>query len=190
MRAGQRGFTHVSDHARHALEACRSPRVSAHGWPVTKRPFHSTCAERAGKNVLNTPIGRLLKPGGALSTKGSSQSYQVRRMWSAPEVTVSTAVDRGSPARPNSAVITGMFVSANAGNSNVSIVRWSQRVTATLSLKMRIEKASRYIKLEQLALSPQCGFSTSANEHIGMTEAQEKAKLARIVEVARDVWGG
>jgi methionine synthase II (cobalamin-independent) len=57
-------------------------------------------------------------------------------------------------------------------------------------LRMRIEKASRYIKLDQLALSPQCGFSTSASEHIGMTEAQEKAKLARIVEVAREVWGG
>src|SRR5688572_756090 len=88
-----RGFTQVSDHARHALEAGRSPRVSAHGWPVAKRPFHSTCADRAGKNVLKTPIGRLLKPGGALSTKGSMQSYQVSRIRSAPEITVSTAVE-------------------------------------------------------------------------------------------------
>jgi 5-methyltetrahydropteroyltriglutamate--homocysteine methyltransferase len=56
-------------------------------------------------------------------------------------------------------------------------------------LKQRIEAASRYLSLEQLALSPQCGFSTSANEHLGMSEAQEKAKLTRIVEVARDVWG-
>src|SRR5437867_11843906 len=133
-----RGLIHVSDHAKHALEACRSPRVSAQGWPVATRPFHSTCAERAGKNVLNTPIGRLLKPGGALSTNGSMQSYQVRRIRSAPETTVSTAVERGSPERPNSAVITGALVSANAGNSNVSIVRWSQRATAALSLKMRV----------------------------------------------------
>jgi 5-methyltetrahydropteroyltriglutamate--homocysteine methyltransferase len=56
-------------------------------------------------------------------------------------------------------------------------------------LKRRIEEASRYLSLEQLALSPQCGFSTSASEHLGMSEAQEKAKLTRIVEVARDVWG-
>jgi 5-methyltetrahydropteroyltriglutamate--homocysteine methyltransferase len=56
-------------------------------------------------------------------------------------------------------------------------------------LKRRLEEASHYISLEQLALSPQCGFSTSASEHLGMSEAQEKAKLARIVEVARDVWG-
>jgi 5-methyltetrahydropteroyltriglutamate--homocysteine methyltransferase len=57
------------------------------------------------------------------------------------------------------------------------------------ALKRRIEEASRYIKLEQLALSPQCGFATSASEHIGVTEEMERAKLALIVEVARAVWG-
>jgi methionine synthase II (cobalamin-independent) len=56
-------------------------------------------------------------------------------------------------------------------------------------LKRRIEEASRYVKREQLALSPQCGFSTSAAEHIGVSEEMERAKLARIVEVAREVWG-
>jgi methionine synthase II (cobalamin-independent) len=57
-------------------------------------------------------------------------------------------------------------------------------------LKRRIEEASRHIAVDQLALSPQCGFSTSASEHVGVTEEMEKAKLARIVEVAREVWGG
>jgi 5-methyltetrahydropteroyltriglutamate--homocysteine methyltransferase len=56
-------------------------------------------------------------------------------------------------------------------------------------LERRIEDASRYIRLEQLGLSPQCGFSTSAAEHVAVTEAVEKAKLARVVEVARRVWG-
>jgi 5-methyltetrahydropteroyltriglutamate--homocysteine methyltransferase len=56
-------------------------------------------------------------------------------------------------------------------------------------LKRRIAEASRYVRLEQLALSPQCGFSTSASEHIAVTEPIEKLKLARIVEVAQDVWG-
>jgi 5-methyltetrahydropteroyltriglutamate--homocysteine methyltransferase len=56
-------------------------------------------------------------------------------------------------------------------------------------LERRIEEASRYIKLEQLGLSPQCGFSTSAAEHVAVTEEVEKAKLARVVEVARRVWG-
>ena len=47
----------------------------------------------------------------------------------------------------------------------------------------------RYVRLHQLALSPQCGFSTSASEHVGVSEEMERAKLARIVEVAREVWG-
>src|SRR5205814_9575360 len=123
-----------SDNANQALEAWRSPRISAHGWPVATRPFHSTWAERAGKNVLNTPIGRWLKPGGALSTNGSMQSNQVNLIRSGPAITVSTAVERGSPARPNSAAITGRFGSANAGESSVSIVRGSHRATAALSL--------------------------------------------------------
>ena len=57
-------------------------------------------------------------------------------------------------------------------------------------LKRRIEEASRHIDIDQLALSPQCGFSTSATEHVGVTQEMEEAKLARIVEVAREVWGG
>jgi len=56
-------------------------------------------------------------------------------------------------------------------------------------LEQRIEEASRYIKLEQLGLSPQCGFATSAAEHVTVTEHVERAKLARVVEVARQVWG-
>jgi 5-methyltetrahydropteroyltriglutamate--homocysteine methyltransferase len=56
-------------------------------------------------------------------------------------------------------------------------------------LRRRIEEASRYVKLEQLGVSPQCGFSTSAAEHVAVNEQIEKAKLARVVEVARQVWG-
>jgi 5-methyltetrahydropteroyltriglutamate--homocysteine methyltransferase len=56
-------------------------------------------------------------------------------------------------------------------------------------LKRRIEEASRYLKLDQLALSPQCGFSTSANENVGVSAEMQQAKLVRVVEVSREVWG-
>jgi len=56
-------------------------------------------------------------------------------------------------------------------------------------LKRRIEEAGRFIALDQLALSPQCGFSTSADQPDAVSYEMEKAKLARIVEVAREVWG-
>jgi 5-methyltetrahydropteroyltriglutamate--homocysteine methyltransferase len=55
-------------------------------------------------------------------------------------------------------------------------------------LKRRIEEASRYIDVDQLCLSPQCGFSSTV-EGNELSYDQEVAKLRRIVEVAADVWG-
>jgi 5-methyltetrahydropteroyltriglutamate--homocysteine methyltransferase len=55
-------------------------------------------------------------------------------------------------------------------------------------LKRRIDQAAKYLPLEQLALSPQCGFA-STEEGNTLTEDQQWAKLALCVEVARDVWG-
>jgi 5-methyltetrahydropteroyltriglutamate--homocysteine methyltransferase len=55
-------------------------------------------------------------------------------------------------------------------------------------LKRRIDQAAKYLPLEQLALSPQCGFA-STEEGNTLTEDQQWAKLALCVEVAREVWG-
>lgn len=55
-------------------------------------------------------------------------------------------------------------------------------------LKRRIEEASRYVPLEQLCLSPQCGFSSTV-EGNNLTAEQQWEKLRLIVDVARDVWG-
>jgi len=52
----------------------------------------------------------------------------------------------------------------------------------------RIEEASRYIDLDQLALSPQCGFSSTVHGNDIATE-QQTAKLKLVVDVAREVWG-
>ncbi len=57
-------------------------------------------------------------------------------------------------------------------------------------LKERIEEASKCPSAsDQLGLSPQCGFSTSASERAEMTIEVEKAKLSRVVDVAKQVWG-
>ncbi len=55
-------------------------------------------------------------------------------------------------------------------------------------LKRRIDEASRYIPLDQLCLSPQCGFSSTVEGNV-LTYEEEVAKLRLIVEVAADVWG-
>jgi 5-methyltetrahydropteroyltriglutamate--homocysteine methyltransferase len=55
-------------------------------------------------------------------------------------------------------------------------------------LKSRIDEAARYIDLDQLSLSPQCGFASST-EGNRLTEDQQMAKLRLVVEVADEVWG-
>jgi 5-methyltetrahydropteroyltriglutamate--homocysteine methyltransferase len=55
-------------------------------------------------------------------------------------------------------------------------------------LKRRIDEASRYVPLEQLCLSPQCGFSSTVEGNV-LTHDEQRAKLELIVQVAADVWG-
>jgi methionine synthase II (cobalamin-independent) len=55
-------------------------------------------------------------------------------------------------------------------------------------LKRRIEEASRYISVEQLCLSPQCGFSSTV-EGNALSPAEQEAKLRLVVDVAEEVWG-
>ena len=55
-------------------------------------------------------------------------------------------------------------------------------------LMRRIEEASRFIPVEQLAISPQCGF---ASTHHGnkLTMDDQKRKLELVVDLAQDIWG-
>jgi 5-methyltetrahydropteroyltriglutamate--homocysteine methyltransferase len=55
-------------------------------------------------------------------------------------------------------------------------------------LKRRIDEAARYVPLEQLCLSPQCGFSSTVDGN-ALTIEEEEAKLRLVVETAREVWG-
>jgi 5-methyltetrahydropteroyltriglutamate--homocysteine methyltransferase len=55
-------------------------------------------------------------------------------------------------------------------------------------LKRKIEAASRYVALEDLSISPQCGFA-SHQKGSGLTFAEQEAKLRLVVETAREVWG-
>jgi 5-methyltetrahydropteroyltriglutamate--homocysteine methyltransferase len=55
-------------------------------------------------------------------------------------------------------------------------------------LKRRIEEASRHVPLDQLCLSPQCGFSSTVDGN-DLTIDEQLAKLRLVVEVADEVWG-
>jgi len=54
-------------------------------------------------------------------------------------------------------------------------------------IKRRLDEASKYASLDQLCLSPQCGFASTEEGNV-LTEAQQWAKLAMIVDISREVW--
>ncbi|HZQ11240.1 MAG TPA: 5-methyltetrahydropteroyltriglutamate--homocysteine S-methyltransferase [Pseudolabrys sp.] len=62
------------------------------------------------------------------------------------------------------------------------------RLEAKDDIRRRIDEAAKYISLDQLCLSPQCGFA-STEEGNTLAEDEQWAKLAMIVELAKDVWG-
>src|SRR5437762_1993683 len=64
----------------------------------------------------------------------------------------------------------------------------TSRLEDETELLRRIEAAARFAPLEQLCLSPQCGFASSIKGN-PLTHADQEAKLRRVVEVAGRVWG-
>jgi 5-methyltetrahydropteroyltriglutamate--homocysteine methyltransferase len=56
------------------------------------------------------------------------------------------------------------------------------------TVKRRVEEAAKFAPLEQLALSPQCGFASTEEGNI-LTEEQQWAKMREVVELADEIWG-
>ena len=64
----------------------------------------------------------------------------------------------------------------------------SGRLESKDDIKRRIEQAAKFVSLEQLCLSPQCGFASTEEGNI-LAEDEQWAKLRMIVELAEEVWG-
>jgi len=64
----------------------------------------------------------------------------------------------------------------------------SGRLESKDELKRRIDQASKFVPLEQLCLSPQCGFASTEEGNI-LAEDEQWAKLKMIVEISEEVWG-
>ena len=62
------------------------------------------------------------------------------------------------------------------------------RLESRDDLKRRIDEAAKYVPLEQLCLSPQCGFSSTVHGNDVAVEEQA-AKIRLVTETAREVWG-
>jgi 5-methyltetrahydropteroyltriglutamate--homocysteine methyltransferase len=64
----------------------------------------------------------------------------------------------------------------------------SGRLEPRADIKKRIEEATKYVALDQLCLSPQCGFASTEEGNV-LAEDEQWAKLKMIVELAQEVWG-
>ena len=64
----------------------------------------------------------------------------------------------------------------------------SGRLESKDDIKRRIDQAAKFVPLDQLCLSPQCGFASTEEGNL-LAEDEQWAKLRRIVEVAEEVWG-
>jgi 5-methyltetrahydropteroyltriglutamate--homocysteine methyltransferase len=62
------------------------------------------------------------------------------------------------------------------------------RIESKDLLKRRVEQASKFVPLEDLCISPQCGFASSETGN-KLTEDDQRRKLELVAEVARDIWG-
>ena len=66
----------------------------------------------------------------------------------------------------------------------------TNRLESKDDLLRRIDEASKFISVDQLAIGPQCGFQSAANrDGVNMTIDDQRRKMELIVEVAREVWG-
>ena len=64
----------------------------------------------------------------------------------------------------------------------------SGRLEPKDDIKRRIDEATKYVALDQLCLSPQCGFASTEEGNV-LAEEEQWAKLRMIVELAEEVWG-
>jgi 5-methyltetrahydropteroyltriglutamate--homocysteine methyltransferase len=63
----------------------------------------------------------------------------------------------------------------------------SAQLESVDDIRRRVDEAAKFAPLEQLALSPQCGFASSIGGN-PMSESEQEAKLARLVEAAGAIW--
>jgi len=55
-------------------------------------------------------------------------------------------------------------------------------------LRRRIDEAAKFVDIDQLCLSPQCGFASTEDGNV-LAEEEQWAKLRMIVDLAKEVWG-
>ena len=103
-------------------------------------------------------------------------------------------LERGAPSRDccslgNAGFIVPSHIIPLVAPGMVSMgFRMMRSPESPLYIKRRIDEASKYVPLDQLCLSPQCGFASTEEGNV-LAEDEQWAKLRMIVELADEVWG-
>ena len=153
--------------------------------------LHLTFIERLNQVIAHRP------PGMAITTHTCRGNY--RSSWAA-----TGGYDRVAEALFNDLAVDGFFIEyddeRSGGFEPLRFVPPGKMVVLGLvttkrgeletrdEIKRRIEQASRFVDLDQICLSPQCGFASTA-EGNDLTYEEQVAKLRLVVEVAQEVWG-
>jgi methionine synthase II (cobalamin-independent) len=74
------------------------------------------------------------------------------------------------------------------GSSQVTTATPKITIPSPSMVHFRVEEASKYVDIDRLCLSPQCGFASTV-EGNALTIDEERAKLELVVETAEEIWG-
>ena len=177
-------LAYLNDPAQRAEFDARGERRRRTSTSPTSRTINRALADRPAGMAVTTHMCR----GNFRSSLGRRGRLRLRRRG---------AVRRAGGRRRSSwsTTTSARAASSRCGScpaASSSCSAWSRPSARELEskddLKRRIEEAARYIDLDQLCLSPQCGFS-STKEGNSLTFDEQRAKLALVVETAEEVWG-
>jgi 5-methyltetrahydropteroyltriglutamate--homocysteine methyltransferase len=116
---------------------------------------------------------------GATAAHRARRSLRVHRVAHPPGATIDTRTNDKSEAADSpkgKSVILGLVTSKRPALESKD------------ELKRRVDEAARFVPIEQICLSPQCGFASTV-EGNAVTEKDQWAKLRLVVETAREIWG-
>ena len=197
---------------RRAASRCTTPVAATCSWTTPTSPICATrrCARRRARGATIRTNCRAATPGSSTRWSRTSRAGMLLAMHLCRGNFKSTFAASGDYEPVAEALLSEMDIDAyfleydDARSGDFRPLRFLQKgKTAVLglittkvgqledrdALKRRIDEAAKYAPLEQLALSPQCGFASSA-EGNDISWDNQRRKLELVVSLAREVWGG
>ena len=147
---------------------------------------HAASRSKASRPTWRSPC----IPAAAISARPSSRRAATNSSPSSCSATpISTAISSNTTASaPAASSRCGIFPKGKKQLVLGLVTSKSGKLEKKDDIKRRIDEATKYVALDQLCLSPQCGFASTEEGNV-LAEDEQWAKLRMIVEIADEVWG-